>query len=32
MARALDGVRDVVVILVLFKLTISCYVDNALEK
>lgn len=32
MARALDGVRDVVVIPVLFKLTISCYVDNALEK
>jgi hypothetical protein len=32
MARALDGARDVVVIRALFKLTISCYVDNALEK
>jgi hypothetical protein len=32
MERALDGARDVVVILVLFKLTISCYADNALEK
>jgi hypothetical protein len=32
MARAPDGARDVVVILVLFKLTISCYADNASEK
>ena len=32
MEKALDGVRDVVVILALFKLTISCYADNALEK
>jgi hypothetical protein len=32
MARARDGARDVDVILVLFKLTILCYADNALEK
>jgi hypothetical protein len=32
MAKALGGARDAVVILVLFKLTTSCYADNALEK
>jgi hypothetical protein len=32
MARARDGARDVDVILALFKLTILCYADNALEK
>jgi hypothetical protein len=32
MARALDGARDVDVIRVLFKLTILCCADNALEK
>lgn len=32
MERALDGARDVVAILVLFKLTILCFADNALEK
>jgi hypothetical protein len=32
MGRELDGASDVVVILDLFKLIISCCVDNALEK
>jgi hypothetical protein len=32
MERALDGARDVVAILALFKLTILCFADNVLEK
>jgi hypothetical protein len=32
MGRELDGASDVVVILDLFNLIISCCVDNALEK
>lgn len=32
MVRVLDGAEDVVVILVLFNLTTSCYADSVSEK